>query len=68
MKQLHDELERWLRAELDEAQEEFRNATPAEQLAASERFQRALDAFTAFILKGELPKRPGPSGAYTYAA
>ena len=68
MKRLHDEVERWLRADLDEAQEAFRNATPAEQLAASERLERALDAFTAFILKGELPKRPGPNGAYKYAA
>lgn len=51
-----EQLELWLRVELENAQEEFWKATPKEKSQASEKFQQALETFTGLILRGELPK------------
>ena len=60
-----DEIERWLRADLQKAQDDFRKATSTEKPAASERLRQALEVFTAFILRGELP-RAGSDGSYEH--
>ena len=53
----HEALVERLRAELMEAEEEFRQATtPDSKTVALERFSTALDRYSRLVLDGELPK------------
>ncbi len=60
-----DESERWLRADLETAHEEFLKATPDSWPTASKRFRQALDSFAALILREKVIERAYDNvGAY----
>lgn len=52
-----DEIERSLRAELNDAEEALRNATPEQKAQARRRFKDALHRFSVFIFTGRVELR-----------
>jgi phage gp36-like protein len=57
-----EEIESLLKAELDEAERQLRNAKPQDKDQARRRFKEALHNFTVLVMDGEVPlylvKRP----------
>jgi phage gp36-like protein len=57
-----EEIEFLLKAELDEAEHQLRNAKPQDKDQARHRFKEALHNFTLLVMDGEVPlalvKRP----------
>lgn len=56
-----DEMERSLRAELNDAEKALRSATPEEKAEAQRRFKDALHRFSVFVFTGRVELR-GESG------
>ena len=54
--QEREQLEKRLRAELDQAEHFLNDATPEQKLDAVERFRQALRNFSEYVLEGKTPK------------
>lgn len=52
-----DEIERSLRAELDEAEKALRNATPEQKAEALREFKDALHRFSVWVFTGRAERR-----------